>query len=281
MSTTLSAGTATTGAALASDTSGVLQLQSGSTPTTAVTINTSQAVGIGTTSPASPSGFAQNVTLYNATNAAYVVNANNAYRCEFAVSSSGGWLSTYDSIPLRFATSNTEVGRFDTSGNLLVGTTSFAYTSAGVQIKNQINIGSSGTGGTTLMNFGNANGAVGSITVGGTSTSFNTSSDRRLKTNIVDLTNSGTVIDSLKPRAFTWISDNSADAGFIADEFQQVLPKAVVGQPNAVDAEGKPVYQMIDASQPELIAYLVAEIQSLRIRTASLEAEVTALKGAK
>jgi len=88
-------------------------------------------LGVGTSTPTSPSGFAQNVTLYNATNAAYVVNANNAYRCEFAVSSGGGWLSTYDSIPLRFATSNTEVARFTTTGNL-----SFTTSNAGIVFNN-------------------------------------------------------------------------------------------------------------------------------------------------
>jgi hypothetical protein len=51
MATTLNAGTATGGAAISADTTGILQLQSGSTPTTAVTIDTSQNVGIGTSSP--------------------------------------------------------------------------------------------------------------------------------------------------------------------------------------------------------------------------------------
>jgi hypothetical protein len=122
MASVIAAGiTTTTSLVHTGDTSGVLQFQTNGT-TAALTINNTQAIGIGTATPASPSGFAQNVTLYNATNAAYVVNANNAYRCEFAVSSNGGWLSTYDSIPLRFATSNTEVSRFDTNGNLGVGT---------------------------------------------------------------------------------------------------------------------------------------------------------------
>jgi hypothetical protein len=186
----------------------------------------------------------------------------------------------------------------DNSGNLLVGATATSVTTGGFALQpasggSAINIGhTSGTSsGSSYTQFLYNGSAIGTITQNGTTAvAYNTTSDRRLKTNIADLTNSGTVIDSLKPRSFTWISDNSADAGFIADEIQQVLPKAVTGQPNATkeeeyevtpavkDSEGNittpavmgtrtvPDYQMIDASQPELIAYLVAEVQSLRAR---------------
>jgi len=106
----------------------------------------------------------------------------------------------------------------------------------------------------------------GSITYTGSGTAYNTTSDRRLKTNIVPLTNAGTTIDLLQPRSFVWSSTQTADVGFIADELQQVLPNTVTGEPNAVDSQGNPVYQMIDASTPEVVALLVAEVQSLRAR---------------
>jgi len=140
---------------------------------------------------------------------------------------------------------------------------------------------------------------VGSISTNSANVSYNTSSDRRLKSNISTITSeqSGPIIDALQPRAFTWNADGSSDVGFIADEIQKVIPKSVTGEPNAtiqignvVDSTGKilktgitqpsnlsngeawvatgtkPVYQMLDASQPEMIAYLVAEMQSLRAR---------------
>jgi hypothetical protein len=113
--------------------------------------------------------------------------------------------------------------------------------------------------------------AVGTITTNGTSVAYNTTSDRRLKTNIADLTGSGAVIDQLKPRTFTWISNNTADTGFIADEIQQVLPSVVNGEVNGVNADGSPRYQTIDPSTPEMVALLVCEIQSLRKRVAALE----------
>ena len=109
---------------------------------------------------------------------------------------------------------------------------------------------------------------VGAISTnsGGTGVVYNTSSDRRLKTNITSLTDSGTFIDTLLPRKFTWISNNEVDTGFIADELQNVVPNAVTGQVDAVDENGKAVYQQIDASTPEMIANIIAELQSLRAR---------------
>jgi len=133
---------------------------------------------------------------------------------------------------------------------------------------------------------------TGSIVSNGTTTSYNITSDRRLKSNIQSLTTaqSGPIIDALQPRTFTWTTNNINDVGFIADEVQAVIPNAVTGQPNATTTEEYeitpavkdandnvitravigtrtiPVYQMVDISQPEMIAYLVTEVQSLRAR---------------
>jgi hypothetical protein len=129
---------------------------------------------------------------------------------------------------------------------------------------------------------------VGSVSVDTTNTYFNTASDRRLKSDIQDLTDTGSIIDALKPRSFTWKLNGKQDRGFIADEIQEVVPNAAEGQPDAVDADGNPIYQGVDASTPEMIAIVVAELQSLRKRVAAAEtkidaqaAEITALKGTK
>jgi Chaperone of endosialidase len=118
--------------------------------------------------------------------------------------------------------------------------------------------------------------SVGSITTNGSSTSYNTSSDRRLKTNITTLSSSGNFIDALKPRNFTWINTGLDDSGFIADEMQQVVPNAVHGEPNAVDANGNPKYQQVDSSAPEIMANIIAELQSLRKRVSALESNIKA-----
>lgn len=115
--------------------------------------------------------------------------------------------------------------------------------------------------------------AVGTIATNGTATAYNTTSDRRLKTNIQPLTNSGAFIDAIQPRKFTWVSNNQADVGFIADELQQVSPSAVTGEPNATRPDGSPLYQGIDCSTPEMIANIIAELQSLRQRVAALESK--------
>jgi hypothetical protein len=99
-----------------------------------------------------------------------------------------------------------------------------------------------------------------------TSTNYGTTSDRRLKTNIQNYANSGAIIDALQPRSFNWVGSGLADVGFIADEVQAVVGGAVVGQANAVDSNGKPVYQMVDLSAPEMMANIVAELKSIRAR---------------
>ena len=114
---------------------------------------------------------------------------------------------------------------------------------------------------------------VGSITSTGSTTTYATTSDYRLKDITDALVNSGTFIDSLKPKTGTWKSDGSKFVGFLAHEFAEVSPTSVVGKKDAVDADGKPVYQAMQASSAEVIANLVAELQSLRKRLAALESD--------
>ena len=85
------------------------------------------------------------------------------------------------------------------------------------------------------------------------------------------MTGAGERIDALLPVDYTWKADGAAARGFLAHEFQAVYPNSVTGTKDAVDAEGKPVYQQMQASTTEVIADLVAEIQSLRARVAALE----------
>jgi hypothetical protein len=107
---------------------------------------------------------------------------------------------------------------------------------------------------------------VGSISTNGTITIYNTTSDYRLKNNQEPLTGSGAFIDALQPKTWNWAQNGSKGAGFIAHEFAEVSPSSVNGEKDALDAEGNPVYQSMQASSAEVIANLVAEIQSLRQR---------------
>jgi hypothetical protein len=126
--------------------------------------------------------------------------------------------------------------------------------------------------GSTFISFINLFGtAIGSITQSGTSNvAYNTSSDYRLKDNAQPLTGSGAFIDALKPKTWDW-KDGGKGVGFIAHEVQEVSPGTVVGAKDAVDTEGKPVYQAMEYGSAEFIANIIAELQSLRVRVAALE----------
>jgi hypothetical protein len=109
---------------------------------------------------------------------------------------------------------------------------------------------------------------IGSINRVGTTNAviYNTTSDYRLKTVTGTVTGQGARIDALKPIDYQWIEGGQSSRGFLAHEFQTVYPNSVTGDKDAVDAGGNPKYQAMQASTAEVIADLVAEIQSLRQR---------------
>jgi hypothetical protein len=120
MSTKLKAGTATSGAVIDADTTGILELQSGSTPTTAVTVDASQNVGIGTSSPARRLDVRGSLGMQ--VNEDAVGTKVISIRSDFA--SAGPAINVTTNDPLLFLTNNAERMRIDSSGNLLLGTTS-------------------------------------------------------------------------------------------------------------------------------------------------------------
>jgi hypothetical protein len=68
-------------------------------------------------------------------------------------------------------------------------------------------------------------------------------------------------ISALKPVTYDWINDKSEGEGFIAHELQAIIPAAVTGAKDAVDADGKPEYQGVDYSK--IVVHLVAALQEL------------------
>ena len=187
--------------------------------------------------------------------------------------------------------------RIDSSGNLLVGTTSqlsngktsIYQASNGCAIEAQI-VGSGTAYAVMTARVNNTanlfhsfyyntySSSVGSISTNGTVTAYNTSSDYRLKENIVPLTGALDKITQLKPCVYNYKSKpEEAIEGFIAHEFQTVVPHAVTGEKDAVDAEGKPIYQGIDASF--LIPHLVAAIQEQQALITNLTTRLEALEG--
>jgi hypothetical protein len=131
----------------------------------------------------------------------------------------------------------------------------------------------SNSSGTQYLRFSQSGTTTGSITrVAQTSAvTYNTTSDYRLKDVIGAVSGSGERIDALRPIDYQWKEDGSNARGFLAHEFQEVYANSVTGTKDAVDAEGNPIHQAMQAGSPEVIADLVAEIQSLRQRLAALE----------
>jgi len=123
-----------------------------------------------------------------------------------------------------------------------------------------------------------SNTPVGSIFCNGSSTTYATSSDHRLKENVADLTGAIERVKTLAPKRFNFIADPDTTVdGFLAHEVTAV-PEAIVGTHNQVDDDDNPVYQGIDQAKlvPLLTAALqeaIAKIETLETKVAALEAE--------
>ncbi len=134
-----------------------------------------------------------------------------------------------------------------------------------------INHSTTNVDGSGFINFGRDSAYIGSISQNGTTgVAYNTSSDHRLKENVVDLTSATTRLKQLEPKRFNFIADADTTVdGFLAHEVQSVVPEAITGTHNEVDADGNPVYQGID--QSKLVPLLVATIKELEARITALE----------
>lgn len=344
--------TTTNGVAISPDNSGSLQLATNN-GTTAVTINTSQNVGIGTTSPSQKldvrgdARFGANARIQLTESAgdaiiggtagtnftAFTVNNTERMRItsgglvgigstnpdqmlvirkDSASTSSGEYpvidlrndnasgfnqlrymngttevasiLASNADSSLRFRTnSSVERMRITSDGEVLINTSDIAGTAF-------LQVGYDGTGNNAMVirNTGGYNAYTvnflnsSSVSAGGiymnsaSSVSYVTSSDYRLKENIAPMTGALSKVAQLKPVTYTWKTDGSAGQGFIAHELQAVVPDCVVGEKDAVDADGKPVYQGVDTSF--LVATLTAAIQEQQAQIEELKQEVQLLK---
>jgi hypothetical protein len=246
--------------------------------TGAPTWDSSGNVGIGTSTPAADLEVkrtgavnvkAQVTSAYEA--ALWLVNGGGS---EVSVINAGG------SNVMSLRTNNTERMRIDSSGNLLLNTTSTTGTACmhipATASKYSIAFRSSSTTGSACAFFNSSGGGVGEILINASSTTYATSSDYRLKENIAPMTGALATVSALKPVTYTWKSTGEASQGFIAHELQAVVPDCVTGEKDAVDADGNPVYQGIDTSF--LVATLTAAIQEQQAIITSLEARLTALE---
>lgn len=129
----------------------------------------------------------------------------------------------------------------------------------------------------TAVAFVTGSSTVGSISHSGSSTSYNTTSDYRLKENIIDLTGGIEKVKQLQPRRFNFIEDpdNTVD-GFIAHEAELIVPESVTGEKDGVYPNGEPVYQAMDSAK--LVPVLTAALQEAITKIEDLETRVQSLE---
>ena len=259
-------------------------------------------VGIGASAPAAKLDVAGN-QLFSAANPQIQFNAG------------GPIIRVPSGNTLAFLTdSSNERIRITSDGHALVGTTTDnpgdGNTTAGISLRSngKYFISCANDGGHINRNDDGAiihcrrsGNLVGSITVNASNTAFNTSSDYRLKENVVDISDGITRIKELRPKRFNFISDAGRTVdGFLAHEAQTVVPEAVTGTHDEVDTwkEGQelpdgvsvgdnkldedgntiPVYQGID--QAKLVPLLTAALQEAISKIETLETKVAALEAA-
>ena len=221
---------------------------------------------------------ANNSSLTNASKIVMATNGTTDTQIISGVNGSGTYL------PLSFYTNNALAMQVDTGGNVLVGTASQVQAGkfcvqADLNAFNGMVINDSGSAVSVAYSYF-SRGAVlkGSITYnsGSNLVAYNTSSDYRLKENIIDLPNALQTVSNLKPRQFDWKETGNTTTGFIAHELAEVLPHAVTGEKDAVDADGNPKYQGVDTSF--LVATLTKAIQEQQAIINELKTRIEALE---
>ena len=270
---------------------------------TRVTVDSAGNLGIGTTNPNGESiNGSQNLVIMDTTSDGGMNiktgTSGNAQIHFSDTSGNGQGRLVYDhsSDNMKFFTSGSERVRFGSDGFVGIGVTGEVSGSTGGASFNvssdnrkKLALGTTSASGRGLLLFFNSNGEVGSISTSGTSTAYNTSSDYRLKENVVSISNAITRLKTLKPKRFNFIADASETVdGFLAHEVtavpeaitgtkDQVVTQDLVDRGDAKESElGKPVYQKID--QSKLVPLLTAALQEAVAKIEVLETKVAALE---
>jgi hypothetical protein len=245
----------------------------------AMRIDSSGNVGIGTSSPRVVSGYVS-VGINGTTGGLLDLFSNGNRVATFGADSGGTAIGSINAAYLGFTTNATERARIGSDGNLLLGLTSNGaagakftiYAATGQEV---LLTGASGT----CIKFTNSQNLGGAISVAsGGGTTYGTSSDYRLKHDIQPMTGALAKVAQLNPVTYKWNVDESESQGFIAHELQAVIPDAVVGEKDAVDADGNPQYQNVDTSF--LVATLTKAIQEQQALITTLTDRITALENA-
>jgi hypothetical protein len=261
------------GVALSGDTSGNLTLQTNN-GTTAVTVDTSQNVGVGTTSPL------KKLDVYLGTTGTvgqYLRNTTINLLSQIDGTTSAQF-GTETSHPLLFLTGNNERMRIDSSGCVIINNTATVNGAKLFTLGNGVGMavgygtGSSqyrhmymNSGDGTLYFWNPTNYAY--LSAAGAWTS---ASDARLKKNIADIKYGLADVLKAQPRSYEMNSVEGEYVGFIAQELQQVIPEVVTGDPE----------KQLGVDYGSLVAVAFKAIQELNAKVDAQAAEIAALKGA-
>ena len=240
-------------------------------------------VGSGTTSPDSKasdvvvegsgntgisilSGGSNSASLYlganGANNDGVIAYDNNANIMTFTTAATERMRLNGDDVTISRANNFTNNGTGGGSGIRLsdVGGT-----------RGEIGIEKTGTGAAGMIYFYNGNGTVGAIVTDGSSTSYNTSSDYRLKENEVAISDGIERLKQLKPYRFNFKADADTTVdGFFAHEVQDIVPEAISGEKDGAEM------QSID--QSKLVPLLTSALQEAITKIETLEDRINALE---
>ena len=246
-------------------------------------VDDSHNVAIGTNAPIEVSSTANWLTLDSASGSSVsggIVHAiDGSSKAVQYIFGSNVLYDAKSGIGHQFTVNNgTEVMRMKTDGDLLIGTTAnVSSTQGGAEFlagesggRSILRLSTTNTTANDLIVFFNGNGVVGRIRTESSATSYLTSSDYRLKENVVEMTGALDRIDKLKPSRFNFIADADTTVdGFLAHEVADVVPEAIDGEKDGVDEDGNPEYQSIDHSK--LVPLLVGAIKELKAEIEQLK----------
>jgi len=234
-------------------------------------INSAGNVGVGMTSGFNAvSGTETTVGILNSNVASLYLQSTGTNGKKYGIySASSGQLAFYD------FTDGSERMRLTSTGSVLIGKTADNDGTVGARIVgtglisatrsgNVVAIFDRTTSDGNLVLFRRDATQVGSISVNTTSTTYNTSSDYRLKEDLQDFKGLD-LVSKIPVYDYKWKADDSRSYGVMAHELEEVLPQAVSGEKDAEEM------QSVDYSK--IVPLLVKSIQELSAKLEALECQ--------
>ena len=237
-----------------------------------------QRLGLGTTSPA------QLLHVNSTGNVAAAQIQGASHTAKISTDGAGTIFGTTTNGYMLLTTNSAERMRIDSGGNVHVGKTATGIATAGLSLRGDADVAQfTRDGGEPLelnrltsdggiVGFYKDGTTVGSISVTGSGTTYNTTSDIRLKTNIEPIDHATDMLMAMNPVSHRWKADPDADAvvGFIAQEMAEIVPEAV--------SKGDSEDDMWSMDYGRITPVLVAALQDAHKKIEELEARINKME---